>query len=78
MAIPASTLMAEASCFCPSGASNTELMILALERRWLLEVDPAADVSPAELMEEANCYCGVGGSIAQRFQMALLGKIAEA
>lgn len=78
MAIAASTLMSEAACYCSAQASNAELLILAFERRWLLAVDPAADVSPEGLMAYAKCYCPAGGSIAERFQMALLGKIAEA
>lgn len=77
MAIEASTLMAEARCYCSANASNAQLMILALERRWLLELDPDADVSPAGLMEYSKCFCGANSSIFDRFQSALLGKIAE-
>lgn len=77
MAIAASELMAEARCYCPAGASNAELLIIGLQRRWLLSVDPAADVTPSGLMEYAKCYCAAGGSTSQRFQMALLGKIEE-
>jgi hypothetical protein len=78
MAIAASTLMAEAACYCGAQASNAQLLKLALYRRWLLAVSPGADVSAEALMETAKCYCGVSGSTAERMEMAFLSKIAEA
>lgn len=78
MALDPTTLMTEAACYCGVGGSDAEKLKFALYRRWLLALDPAADVSQDGLLAYGACYCGTGGSTAERLEIAFLGKIAEA
>lgn len=77
MAIAASVLMAEGRCYCGTGASTAARLKFALYRRWLLALDPAADVSQNGLLAYAACFCGSGGSLAEQLEIAFLAKIAE-
>lgn len=78
MALDISTLMEEGACLgCSVGASQSQQLALALYRRSLLILDPNADVTPEGLMEYGKCFCDAGGSMANRMELALLGKIAD-
>lgn len=79
MAIAAGTLLEEGKCYaCFGQLSVAQIMTLALERRQLLALDPAADVSPGGLITYANCYaCFAQGSFFDLFEMAILDKISQ-
>lgn len=70
------TLLNEGRCYCPVGASDAELATLALERRWLLSVNPAADVSVEAIVGE--CSACIEGSTFDKAEIGLLGAIAFA
>lgn len=79
MPIAIQTLYAEAKCFACYGISEAEALTLALERRWALAVNPAADVTPAGLLGSAACYaCYTNGNLYDLFELALLNIVAEA
>lgn len=76
MAIESNTLYEEANCYICAGVSQTQALILALERRWLLALDPDADVSVDGLLLEARCYrCNSNASISDLLELGMLSKI---
>lgn len=68
----------EAKCYlCTGGISQAEALILALYRRWLLALNPAADTSLNGLVAYAKCYVCPGLSLYQTLLIAMLSQIAE-
>lgn len=79
MTIPIQTLYDEAKCYACYGLSESEALTLALERRWALKVNPAADVTPEGLLVSSACYaCYTNGNLFDLFELALLNIVAEA
>ena len=80
MAIEAGTLLEEGKCYaCFGELSVAQIITLALERRALLALDPAADVTPQGLIAYANCYlCFTQGNFFDLFELALLDKLSQA
>jgi streptomycin 6-kinase len=78
MAIEANTLLDEAKCYmCYGPMSLAEMLEIALLRRRLLVLSPAADVTPNGLLDYSKCYGCLGASYFELFKLALLGKISE-
>jgi len=77
-AISVNTLLDEVKCYACFGASMTQLIKLALLRRQLLALVPAADVSAGALLEYAKCYGCYGASLVDLLELALLDQIAQA
>lgn len=68
----------EAKCYlCTGGMSEAEALILALHRRWLLALNPAADTTLNGLLEYAKCYTCTGLSLYQTLKIAMLDQISE-
>lgn len=77
-AIAAPLLFSEAVCYaCYGPITESQMLTLALERRWLLSLDAAADVSPQGLITYATCYACYTGSMFELFELALLDKISQ-
>jgi len=78
-AVPTDTLMSEAKCYeCYGPMTTAQLLILAQLRRWLLSVEPTADVSPQGLVAYAKCYACLGNlSMYELMMLALLDQIAN-
>lgn len=72
------TALEEVKCYGCLGLSTSELLKLAFARRWLLALDPTADVSLAGLMEEGKCLCCFGVSTFDLLYITLLNLIVEA
>lgn len=78
-AIATDTLLEEAKCYeCYGPLTQAQLLELALTRRWLLTLSPAADTTPQALISYAKCYTCYGLSMFEMMQIALLDQIAQA
>jgi len=78
-AVPMQTLMDEAKCYaCFGPVTDAEMIEIALLRRWLLSIQPAAETSAQALLTYTQCYACLGMSFGQLFILGLLGKIDEA
>lgn len=76
MATEANTLYQEAACYLCVGVTQAEALTLALERRWLLSLNPAADTTPTALLQYGACYsCYTEGSVFDVMELALLDQI---
>lgn len=73
------TLVNEAACYsCLGPVTAAQTLRLALERRTLLALDPAADTSSQALETYATCYqCIPGVSQADAVELALLDQISQ-
>lgn len=78
MATDANTLYNEARCYLCAGLSQAEALVLALEARRLVAVDPAADTSLSGLMRYGQCYACLGLSTFQVLEISMLDQIAQA
>jgi len=80
MAIESNTLFQEANCYiCTGQVSLAQALTLALMRRWLLALNPAADTSVDALLLEARCYnCNSNASMFELLQLGLLSLIEAA
>lgn len=77
-AVPMQTLMDEAKCYaCFGPVTDGEMLEIALLRRWLLSIKPAADASAQSLLTYTQCYACLGMSYGQLFILGLLGMINE-
>lgn len=76
-ATSAQTLFSEVSCYACAGASEVQLLRLAMMRRTLLALLPSADVSFQGLMAYSKCYACYGASVPQLLEMALLDQISQ-
>lgn len=73
------TLYEEAKCYICRGLSEVEGLTLALMARWLLVLDPAADVTPEGLEAYGSCFrCYAGASLFDLYQLSLLDQISQA
>lgn len=74
------TLMDEAKCYmCFGELTSAEMLVLALLRRWLLDLDSEADVTAQSLYDYTQCYACLGSATPfQLLELGLLGKIEEA
>lgn len=79
-ATPAQTLLNEAKCFiCIQDATVAQALRIALERRTLLALNPAADTSPEALLAYGKCYaCLPGTSEVDAIELAILDQIQQA
>lgn len=77
-ATPANELLAEVRCYACAGASDVELLRLAMLRRTLIALVPAADTSMNALLEYSKCYACFGASLVELLELALLDQIAQA
>lgn len=72
-------LYAESACYLCVGVTQSQALMLALERRWLLSLNPLADTSPNALLQYGSCFmCYAAGSIFDVMETALLSLIDEA
>lgn len=80
MAIEANTLYVEASCYiCTGMVSQSQALTLALMRRWLIALNPAADTSVNNLTAVAGCLgCNSNASLFEQLELGLLSLIEEA
>lgn len=69
----------EAKCYeCLGPVTTAQLYRLALERRSLLALNPAASTSAQDLLTYAQCYaCMPGVSQADAVELALLDQIYQ-
>lgn len=71
-------LLEESKCFaCLTGIQLAQRLRIALQVRTLLELDPAADVTPAGLVDYAKCYCSVAKRQSDLVELALLDQISQ-
>jgi len=79
MAIPYDTLYDEAACYICVGVSEVQALTLALLRRWLLSLNPAADTTPDALLQYGACFrCYTEGNIGDLMKISLLDQISDA
>ena len=72
-ALPVGELVEEAKCYgCYGPLTMQQLLTLAIERRAVLEADPAADVSPAALLANNSCVMCYGMSAFDVMEIGLL------
>lgn len=75
----ANQLAADSKCYECYGPNDytLRLMELALLRRILLAIDPAAETDPQKLLDEAVCFnCFGSSSIEQLMELVMLQKIS--
>lgn len=75
----ANELAADSKCYECYGPNDytLRLMELALLRRILLALDPAAETDPQKLLDEAVCFnCFGSSSIEQLIELAMLQKLS--
>lgn len=79
MAIPVNTLMDEAKCYqCFGPLTAAQMLILAQLRRWLISLNPDADVTPQSLVEYSKCFACLGSlGMYDLMALALLNQIAD-
>lgn len=80
MAIEADILFSEARCYtCTGMVSQSQALTLALMRRWLIALNPAADTSVDGLTAVAGCLgCNSNASLFEQLELGLLSLIEEA
>jgi hypothetical protein len=75
----ADELYQESACFICRGLSQVEGLKLAMMARWLLALDPTADVTPAGLEAYGACFgCNSNASLFDIYELSLLDQIANA
>lgn len=67
----------EVRCYTCTGLSQSQALILAFYRRWLLSLNPAADVTLSGLTTYAACYACQGFGLFDILQIAMLDQIAQ-
>lgn len=76
--IDSQTLFNETKCYlCYGPISESQMLALGLERRWLLNLDSTADVSPQSLLAYAKCYACYAGNTYDLLELALLDQISQ-
>lgn len=69
-------LLNDANCYGCLGLSMTEMLTLALERQWLLTLQPNADTSVAALTAAGSCFACYDMSMFDLLENTLLSLIA--
>lgn len=78
-AISADILVSEVTCFACLGLTIPQQLEIALMRRWLLALDPGADVSVEGLMNYGKAYgCCFNLPVYETLKLALLDLISQA
>lgn len=73
------SLFSESKCYaCFGPVQESTLLTLALLRRWLLTLNPSADVSAQGLVSYSNCFaCFNVGNCYTLIELALLDQISK-
>jgi len=71
-------LLNEAACYGCYGLSQAEMITLAIERRWLLALDPAADTTAVGILSNSEGLAGYGLSLFDLFEVGMLIAIKNA